>query len=1190
MFVSSRDYRVREPDVVINGNGGSLLPQSAAEMRFSSSVVNQYRATPHDKIIGHAFHRPSVSDDISHQIVAHKIQKVVPPFSLPSTSTTKSDNMVLYHAVDSGDLAFALRRRLEVDVRAVRNNFYAKQDRAERAPHGSIINLATVNYILRGLQTVMGDNTVNWESFLRDTGWPVDTPTFKLADFQQGRTQHRNLSMFVQDYIRPLGVVIGSDKQGGQHQGGLDAVDAPVDFVVTILVDGMCDSMLNLWRRTDIRAGDDLLLVLCGYAMSPHEIKTTGAHPQIITVNRGPMENQFSVNGEGLGVDAKKFSPPELHTPYVLNHWAKAVVHTMFTSAPNILYELVPTTSSEIDEGYFLGDDRRNRGLWHIARSQMQTRGASSYSTLRPQTFRNDNANLEAGVLLVQSTVAPVWKSAVAAHRKDTSKQTTVHTTNHTTNHALSSIAYHQTSVMAVGASLGSVLQSTPMQQLISILSVGVGTSVAGEASGLPTMTEAIADVPGSIELVRMFKLQSLMLLSVRSWEKFVSQIRQYSRTSSILKSALATMQEYGEHTIQFYNKGPTFEYVDIVCAQEYDDFLVWLKTRQMTRESTPVTVGVGTELEYTSWIFNFYSYCSAWIYTHGKGHGGYGTDHGMVNTLCKYVFGDLSPSSSFHDIATSVCLMGVMIMHGTYDSGTMPFPAMEGDVPKDVEKGQPVQEIVVDTSKTGKFGTIYDRKKNSDIITDLLGCQLISPLKGIWAQLTSFMQSDKNVNSAEAMTRLKAYKLKVLHIKNKLGECLNLCQVPNVSDTWPSVTWDTYKWVLNLYKLTPPPDSPDDAKFQLATSSPACCTALMSIVSEDISALSTIARYIVTEEDRMTGLYTVKPAASLTANPPADPIARLPLNNAKLPIYLARGGVEDSTLSYTPSAMQKLYDTTREKVLRLDGGELPILDFLIKENKETTTEEENKATTTEDMMQRIPNWNYNEHTLFAALKGLESKESCIVKELIHKDYPVDNMDAYTYTVGPKAEYWAADMKHHPDKAQAEKQEQSSKEMAETLYIQCITVEEKIVTDLSTYRILSLEISAKGILGPMWPIVAECIDLSDGVYNDGISNDHRDKLALKWEEAIASGEKVLANAEKVAAYFKEHMRAYKSFLETEAKTEASGLGVHTLATGTHLMNHIGGRPPMKRAAESAPDTYDSAGQTSPPPAGKRAAK
>jgi hypothetical protein len=36
--------------------------------------------------------------------------------------------------------------------------------------------------------------------------------------------------MFIQDYIRPLGIVIGSENQGGQHQPG-GSVDFPVDFV-----------------------------------------------------------------------------------------------------------------------------------------------------------------------------------------------------------------------------------------------------------------------------------------------------------------------------------------------------------------------------------------------------------------------------------------------------------------------------------------------------------------------------------------------------------------------------------------------------------------------------------------------------------------------------------------------------------------------------------------------------------------------------------------------------------------------------------------------------------------------------------------------------------------------------------------------------------------------------------------------
>ena len=81
----------------------------------------------------------------------------------------------------------------------------------------------------------------------------------RLENFQTGKYQHRNVSIFIQDFIRPRGVVIGSELQGGQYQGsGGGGVDFPVDFVVTILVNGLCDNMLNLWKRTEIRAGHDL--------------------------------------------------------------------------------------------------------------------------------------------------------------------------------------------------------------------------------------------------------------------------------------------------------------------------------------------------------------------------------------------------------------------------------------------------------------------------------------------------------------------------------------------------------------------------------------------------------------------------------------------------------------------------------------------------------------------------------------------------------------------------------------------------------------------------------------------------------------------------------------------------------------------------------------------------------------------
>jgi hypothetical protein len=1201
MFVSSRDFQRlgRAPDVVINGDGGSLLPQSAAAMRFSSSKINQHISNPLDGIIGTSFQRPSLSDDIAYQIAAHRVQKVVPPVSLPSASTTKSDNLVLYHAVDNGDLAFTIRRRLEADPRATGNNFYAKQDRFQRAPHGPIVNLATVNYILRGLQTDMGDNTANWESFLWDTGWPADKESFKLSDFHQGRTQHRNVSMFIQDYIRPLGVVVGSDKQGGQHQGSGAAVDAPVDFVVTILVDGMCDSLRNLWRRTDIRAGDDLLLVLCGCALRPHGIQTTGIRRRVIQVPEGPMGNQFSLNGEGIGVNAKTFVCIEPHTTYVLNHWTQAAVEARFSSAPDILYELVPTTSSEISEGSFLGDDRRNRGLWHVARSQMQTFGASAYNNARGvQAFRNDSANLQAGVCLVQSTVSPVWKSAAAAHRRTSPKQTVVHTTNHVSN-----TVYTHTSVMTPGASLGSVLRYTSTQDLVSILTVSTGTSVSTPAT------------TGSVELVRMFKLQTLMLASVKSWEKFVSQVRQDTQTESTLKNIVKTMQDYGKQTIQFYTKGMVFEFTDIVCAQEYDDFLVWLNNRHNTTESMPVTLSVGPELGYTSWIFNFYSFCSAWSYLCGKTVAIDAITKILDVELCQH----FNASTSVHDIAIDVVSFCCLIMSDKFEKEVLSYNA-------GVQRTEPGVEKTL-----GHIEKDSIREGNMNIITSTLNCQVTSPVtKVVFVanQTIDGIKKDPSIttkNYQATVSVLTVFKSRLLHVKDVFDTYTPQFQALFLSEKFPPDMWGAYKHMLNLYCITPPanwggygPFSYDIPKFEAGAIHPACRTALMSIVVEDIGSLDQMLDKVECELKKLETNPPAKlhanpvvtpptePIAKLHANPvitpPTEPIDKLPRLILTRPKYLSRGGngVLDNVL--TSLFLQKRYESSHNRLRLQSGGQPPVLKFLINENK---------ATTMHDILVRIPEWRYTEAGLYAALEGLESKQSCIVKELKQDGDPGDTMNGYTYTVGPQAKDWIIHMANHQDSTGCDKEE-SFTEHAEMYYKQCTVIENLIEGDLLTYETLSLRIKERKAVVP-WDIVAECIDISDDGYDNdnAISDDGMEKLALKWTNAIASGKLQLINAKKITEYLRKQMQIYKGFLASEelrisglaALTSTNVIGSFTPGTFARRMNHIDGlvkcqtlqdwtandpnRRQMKRVAESAPDNYDSTGNASTPPPNKR---
>ena len=411
IFSGLQSGGIRGPDVVINGDGGSLLPSSASGVRFSSAKINQTSALL-SGIKPYSYGAGSTSDDISYGVVPHKIQKIVPQFSLPSDKNDiGGHSFIISHGVDDGDVAFTIRLEHDKAKRIKNWNFFSKQNITRAVDQ--IVNICTVNYILRGLQTWMGDNDENWNDFLQATGWPVELDTFKLENFRDGVYQHRNVSMFIQDYIRPLGIVIGSENQGGQHQPG-GAVDFPVDFVVTILVDGLCDNMLNLWKRTEIRAGDDLFFALCGSTMQNKKLHTDSK----------PVPFQFSDKANSGLIKTSNFVFPQQETEYVLNHWTQGRVSTRFThtEAPtshrrktNYLFELVPTTSSEIDEGIFLSDDRRNRGLWHIGRSQVHIRGGSVCPSSVNQTFRQDTANLMGGGL-VQATIAPVWKAAARSH------------------------------------------------------------------------------------------------------------------------------------------------------------------------------------------------------------------------------------------------------------------------------------------------------------------------------------------------------------------------------------------------------------------------------------------------------------------------------------------------------------------------------------------------------------------------------------------------------------------------------------------------------------------------------------------------------------------------------------------------------------------------------------------------------
>jgi hypothetical protein len=76
----------------------------------------------------------------------------------------------------------------------------------------------------------------------------------------------------VRDCLRPLGIVRGSEKQGGQDQTGLGPATWPVCFVVSVTLDGKEANVLNVWHHQALDAGDDLVLRLKPMPVRPYTL------------------------------------------------------------------------------------------------------------------------------------------------------------------------------------------------------------------------------------------------------------------------------------------------------------------------------------------------------------------------------------------------------------------------------------------------------------------------------------------------------------------------------------------------------------------------------------------------------------------------------------------------------------------------------------------------------------------------------------------------------------------------------------------------------------------------------------------------------------------------------------------------------------------------------------------------------
>lgn len=394
---------IRFPDAKFNQNG-PLPPTSSPDVHYTTSKINDTSALL-SGIDAYEYARDKyISDDIAYQNIPVKIQKIIPEISLPSSINTATDQWVkVTHPVDDGDLAFVLKVRESLGS-VMRGENYFQRNGLGRAVD-CIVNLPTVNYILRGLQSPCTNPA--WDHFLAQFG-----TNLRRQDFQNRRSGMRQTAceLFVRDCIAPLGVVIASEKQGGQHEGTNSAVDWAVNFVATICVDGFNENMVNLWRRCGVSAGDQLMLIVTAAGL---------------------------VNDK---VAPKLTKPPA--TSNLTHYYRNRVSQTFEHDAEGDLFELVPTTDRECDKGHVFrianfADRFHTRtvsiGMWHVATSQVMSNMAGNTTsrvnfshTRGMSAYRDDMQNVEAAALL-QCTVCPVWQPT--EHQ-----QVAVHVFNHRQN------------------------------------------------------------------------------------------------------------------------------------------------------------------------------------------------------------------------------------------------------------------------------------------------------------------------------------------------------------------------------------------------------------------------------------------------------------------------------------------------------------------------------------------------------------------------------------------------------------------------------------------------------------------------------------------------------------------------------------------------------------------------------------
>ena len=347
-----------------------------------------------------------MGSDRNYQQVPHRMQYIINPVYVPDP--TGHHLVKISHAVDQGDVAWVVRRA----------RLNQTEDRSKDFATPAFCNLATVNYILAGLQNHLHkvfrvganarprDPSNHWQTMLDDFNlhprpeWVIELvtranededDTEKVKEVKKCLVEVEILqimSVIVKNYMIPFGICAGSEKQGGQNEMTLAPVQATAAHVSTLTVDGQNRDLVNIWRHLNISSGD----VLC-YVLKRKEIEYT----------------EGTDNAKSLEC-------------YTLNHYYKGVARVQMPVNAKYRYELVPCIEdlkmhkelgvSDL-KGRILratgGDlfgrdmmDKTSTGYWRVAQSMV-------HCNRMTDVYTNNDASYLGGQLL-QVIFAPVYQ------------------------------------------------------------------------------------------------------------------------------------------------------------------------------------------------------------------------------------------------------------------------------------------------------------------------------------------------------------------------------------------------------------------------------------------------------------------------------------------------------------------------------------------------------------------------------------------------------------------------------------------------------------------------------------------------------------------------------------------------------------------------------------------------------------